>query len=112
VENQLIRWFREIFGFPARSSGVLTSGCSAANLIALAAARNTKAEVDIRRQGLQWGKKRMMLYGSEECHSSLQKAVELLGLGSQSLRTVPVNPRFQIDTVKLEEAIAADRERA
>jgi aromatic-L-amino-acid decarboxylase len=111
VENQVIHWFREIFGFPAGTSGVLTSGCSAANLIALAVARNTKAEGDIRRRGLQGIKRRMMLYGSEECHSSLQKAVELLGLGSECLHTVPVTEGFQIDTGKLEEAIAADRER-
>ena len=111
VESQLIRWFREIFGFPAGASGVLTSGCSAANLIALAVARNAKAELDIRRHGLQGVKGRMTLYGSEEIHSSLQKAVELLGLGSECLRIVAVNDAFQIDTRKLEEAIAGDRER-
>jgi glutamate/tyrosine decarboxylase-like PLP-dependent enzyme len=111
VESQLIRWFRDIFAFPADSSGVLTSGCSAANLIALAVARNTKAETDIRRQGLLGSNRRMTLYGSEEIHSSLQKAVELLGLGSDSLRTVPVNPQFQIDIGKLEQMIAADRKR-
>ena len=111
VENQLILWFREIFGFPAASSGVLTSGCSAANLIALAVARNTKAEADIRSQGLQGVKRPMTLYGSEEIHSSLQKAVELLGLGSDCLRTVEVDAAFRINTAKLEEAIAADRER-
>jgi len=111
VENQLIRWIREIFAFPAEASGVLTSGCSAANLIALTVARNAKAEGDIRRQGLQGLKRRMILYGSEEIHSSLQKAVELLGLGSDCLRTVAVNESFQIDTARLEEAIASDRER-
>jgi aromatic-L-amino-acid decarboxylase len=111
VESQLIRWFREIFGFPAEASGVLTSGCSAANLIALAVARNTKAEGDIRRRGLRGAGRRMVLYGSEEIHSSLQKAVELLGLGSDCLRTVPVDEMFRIDTAKLEEAITADRKR-
>jgi aromatic-L-amino-acid decarboxylase len=111
VEKQLIAWFREIFGFPAGSSGVLTSGCSAANLIALAVARNTKAGVDIRRRGLQGIARPMILYGSEEIHSSLQKSVELLGLGSDCLHTVAVDEGFRIDTEKLEEAIAADRKR-
>ncbi|UCF96925.1 MAG: aminotransferase class V-fold PLP-dependent enzyme [Spirochaetaceae bacterium] len=111
VEKQLIQWFREIFAFPAGSSGVLTSGCSAANLIALAVARNSKAEGDLRRQGLQGVKRRMTLYGSEEIHSSLQKAVELLGLGSDSLRTIGVDQDFRIDTAKLEEAISSDRQK-
>jgi len=111
VEHQLIQWFREIFAFPAGSSGVLTSGCSAANLIALAVARNTKAEGDIRLHGLQGIERPMVLYGSAEIHSSLQKAVELLGLGSDCLRTVAVDEAFRIDTAELEEAIAADRQR-
>ena len=109
VEKQLISWFREIFGFPPGSSGVLTSGCSAANLIALAVARNSKAQGDIRRQGLQGIGRPMVAYGSQEIHSSLQKAVELLGLGSDCLHTVAVDDDFRIDTGKLEEAIAADR---
>jgi aromatic-L-amino-acid decarboxylase len=111
VEKQLISWFREIFAFPSGASGVLTSGCSAANLIALAVARNTKAEGDIRRRGLQGIDTPMVLYGSEEIHSSLQKAVELLGLGSDCLHTVAVDDRFRIDTEELQEAIAADRKR-
>ena len=35
VEDQVIDWFKEMLGFPASASGLLTSGCSAANLIGL-----------------------------------------------------------------------------
>jgi glutamate/tyrosine decarboxylase-like PLP-dependent enzyme len=111
VEKQLILWLQEIFHFPASTSGVLTSGCSAANLIALAVARNAKADGHIRRRGLQGASRMMTLYGSEEIHSSLPKAVELLGLGSDALRQIPVNDRFQIDIEKLREAISKDRSR-
>ena len=109
VEKQLILWLQEIFHFPASASGVLTSGCSAANLIALAVARNAKADEDIRRRGLQGTDRMMTLYGSEEIHSSVPKAVELLGLGSDALRQIPANDRFQIDIKKLREAISKDR---
>ena len=51
----------------------------------------------------------MTLYGSREMHSSIQKAVELLGLGSDALRHLPVNPDFQIDIAVLKTTIAADR---
>ncbi len=52
----------------------------------------------------------MTLYASQEIHSSIQKAVELLGLGSEALRLVPVNDNFQIDIQALKATIAQDRE--
>jgi len=109
VEKQVIDWFKELLGFPESASGLLTSGCSAANLIGLAVARNAKAGYDLRQDGLQSSTVNMVVYGSEETHSSVQKAVELLGLGSRSLRLVPVNADFQIDVQALKGAIAQDR---
>jgi glutamate/tyrosine decarboxylase-like PLP-dependent enzyme len=110
VENQVINWCKEMLGFPASASGLLTSGCSAANLVGLAVARNARAGFDLRREGLQSTPHKMVLYASQEIHSSIQKAVELLGLGSQALRRVPVNDDFQIDLEALEAAIARDRQ--
>ncbi len=109
VENQVIDWFKEMLGFPASASGLLTSGCSAANLIGLAVARNTKAGYDLRREGIRPSRGRMVLYASEQIHSSVQKAVELLGLGSDSLRQVAVDDQFRIDLQALGAAIARDR---
>jgi aromatic-L-amino-acid decarboxylase len=109
VENQVIDWFKEMLGFPASASGLLTSGCSAANLIGLAVARNTKAGFDLRLEGIQSARHQMVLYASQEAHSSIQKAVELLGLGSDALRPVPVNDCFQIDLQALQAIIAQDR---
>jgi aromatic-L-amino-acid decarboxylase len=109
VEKQVLDWLKEMLGFPPSASGLLTSGCSAANLIGLAVARNTKAEIDLREQGLGAAPRPMVLYASQEIHSSIQKALELLGLGSHALRQVPVNPEFQMDLAALETAIARDR---
>jgi aromatic-L-amino-acid decarboxylase len=109
VEKQVIDWFKEMLGFPVSASGLLTNGCSAANLIGLAVARNTKAGFDLRREGLQAAPRRMVLYASNEIHSSVQKAVELLGLGREALRLVPVNDNFQIDLEALKTTIAQDR---
>ncbi len=110
VEKQVIDWCKEMLGFPAAASGLLTSGCSAANLIGLAVARNTRAGFDLRLEGIHVAPHRMVLYASEEIHSSIQKAVELLGLGSDALRLVPVNDYFQIDPEALKATIAQDRE--
>jgi aromatic-L-amino-acid decarboxylase len=109
VENQVVEWLKELMGFPASSSGVLTTGCSEANLIALIVARNTKCGYDLRKEGLQTTAHKMVLYASEEIHSSVQKAVELLGLGSQSLRYIPSNHNYQIDLETLKTTLDQDR---
>jgi aromatic-L-amino-acid decarboxylase len=109
VEAQVIDWCKEMMGFPSSASGLLVSGGSMANLVGLAVARNTKAEFDLRQEGLGAAPRRMVLYGSREAHSSIEKAVELLGLGKDSLRLIPVNQDYEIALAALEQAIAADR---
>jgi len=110
VEMQVIDWFKEIMGFPTTASGLLVSGGSMANLVGLTVARNSKAGFDIRKHGLQAASKNMTIYGSVETHSSIQKAVELLGLGSDAFREIPVNGEFQIDVESLKSNISKDRE--
>jgi glutamate/tyrosine decarboxylase-like PLP-dependent enzyme len=109
VDKQVVDWCKEIMGFPKTASGLLTSGCSAANLIGLAVARNAKAGYDLRKEGLHSSLARMLVYASEEIHSSIGKAVEILGLGSDSLRKVPVNANYQLDLGMLREMLDADR---
>jgi len=111
VEKQVIDWIKEMLGYSQSASGVLTSGCSAANIIGLTVARNAKAGFDLRREGLQSAKQRMVLYASQEIHSSIQKAAELIGLGSEALRLLPVNNYFQIDLKALKATIKKDREK-
>ena len=110
VEKQVLNWFKTMLGYPDTASGLLTSGCSASNLIALAVARNSKAGYDLRRDGLGAASQKMVLYTSQEAHSSLQKGVELLGLGSSNLRKVPVNEALQIDLQALKTMIQRDRD--
>jgi aromatic-L-amino-acid decarboxylase len=111
VEHQVLDWCKALLGYPASAGGQLTGGCSASNLIALAVARNTRAGYDLRRKGLRAAPRDMVVYASQEAHSSIQKAVELLGLGDDSLRRVPVNDALQMDLGALEAAIASDRRR-
>jgi len=52
VELQVLDWCKELLGYPLEAGGLLTSGCSASNLIALAVARNARAGFDVRGEGL------------------------------------------------------------
>ncbi len=109
VEKQVIDWCKEMLGFPATASGILVSGCTMANLTGLTVARNSKAGFNVQQQGLQNSASKMVLYGSSETHNSIHKAVEILGLGSESLRRIPVHTDFRIDLDALQRAIAEDR---
>lgn len=98
VEQQVIAWFAEMFGFPKDASGVLVSGGTMANLNALTVARNEKAGYDIREHGLQHaGAPKLTVYGGAETHSWVLKACELMGLGRSAFRKVPVTKDFMID---------------
>jgi len=109
MELQVIDWFKEVMGFPAGASGILLSGGSVTNLVGLNVARSATASFAVRRQGLA-GSPRLMVYASSETHNSVQKAVELLGLGTESLAYIPVDDDYRVDIGALKERIAADRE--
>lgn len=106
VEEQVLAWMRAALAFPAEGDGVLTSGGSMANLLALAAARQAHAPA-ARAAGLE--DSRLTLYGSVETHSSVHKAVELLGLGLERFRRLPVDEHYRLRLDALASALRADR---
>lgn len=110
VENRVIAWLVELFGLPKETHGLLVSGGSMANFVGLAVARNARAGFDVRAQGLRApGAAQLVVYASSETHSSVRRAVELLGLGGVGLRTIPVDAEFRIDLAALRAAIVADK---
>ena len=109
VEAQVISWLRDLMGLPADASGLLTSGASMANLMALAVARNSVEGLDIRHDGVAAAPGPLVAYASREVHSCMQKAVETLGMGSKALQLIDTHPDYTIDINALSDQIAADR---
>ena len=111
VESQVVDWIKSWVQFPAEAGGLLTSGASMANFIGLAVARACGADVDVRALGLQAQPRPLAVYASSEVHSCNQKAVELLGLGSDSLCRVAVARDFTMDLSALRNRLESDRAR-
>lgn len=109
VHKQVIKWIRDLLGLPQEAGGVLVSGGSEANFTGLAVARNAKGEIDIKAKGLQNTKRRMTLYCGDETHHCLERSVELLGLGNESLRRIPTDKNCRIRLDELKKAIKEDR---
>ena len=107
VDQQVIDWCKQMMNFPAESSGALVSSASVANLNALIVARNS-VNSSIRRSGINEQNK-MVLYASTEAHSCIQKAAEIIGIGSDGVRKVRVNDKYEMDTVHLQELIEEDK---
>jgi aromatic-L-amino-acid decarboxylase len=110
VESQVLRWLASIVGFPETAEGILVSGGSMANFTALAAARRAMTPGNVREDGLGGdGRPALVVYASDQVHHCVDKAVDLLGIGTRNLRKIETDDRFRIRMDLLERAIAEDR---
>src|SRR5262249_57593583 len=110
VERQVLEWFRDLLRFPRGAMGLLVSGGSMATMTALAVARYVKSGGDVRRDGLRGAAQPFAFYMTAEGHSCARKAIELLGFGSASIRTVPTAADFTMDLEALDAALVQDRD--
>lgn len=109
IEQKVISWFHELFSFPKGSGGIITSGGSMANLTALAVARDKYLGNKARKEGLQSVTSPIVLYVSEEVHSSIDKAATILGLGLNNVRHIPCDDNFRMRIDLLKESVLRDR---
>ncbi|WP_282608163.1 pyridoxal-dependent decarboxylase [Pelagibius sp. Alg239-R121] len=108
VERQVVDWCRRLFDFPETASGLVVSGTSIATLIALTTARYQKVDYDVRRRGVQPSEGKLVGYASAEAHSCMARTFDLMGLGMDALRTVPVDEAYSMDINALRAAIETD----
>ena len=109
VERQVINWFKQMLGYPANAFGLLVSGGSMAALTALAVARHAKCGFDVRAKGLREAPSQMVFYKSGEGHGCHQKAVEMLGIGSDHMHTIAHDDAWRMHPGALAARIEQDR---
>jgi len=109
MEAQAVRWIAELVGFPAGGGGVLVSGGNVANMLALWAARAAVDGWDIRTEGVRAeGSRSLRVYASAGTHTWIQKAADLAGLGTSSIRWIATDAAGVIDVAALRRSIEAD----
>jgi glutamate/tyrosine decarboxylase-like PLP-dependent enzyme len=108
IDKRVVQWAAQMIGYGQTAGGFLGSSGSSANLDGLTVARNIFFEkYDIRNKGL-FGMKPFTVYCSDETHNSVDKSVQLLGIGANQLRHIKTNADFTIHIPTLEAQIAED----
>jgi aromatic-L-amino-acid decarboxylase len=100
VELGVVRWLCRTCGFPNTAGGLFVSGGSMANLTALVAARH--ALLHDRIEGA-------IVYFSDQTHSSVERALRVIGFLSKQLRKLPSDEKFRLSIKTLHDAIKSDR---
>ena len=109
VEQVMTDWLRDLMGLPNTFSGVLQDTASAASFVALVSARERANGYAAARGGLQSGTATLMVYTSQQSHSSIEKAALLAGFGREQVRAIPGDAEFRMDVSALRAAMAEDR---
>lgn len=109
IERLVIRWISDFISYRPEAGGIMVSGGSMANLTCLMVARLKAGNPESSTQGLFAGPK-LTLYGSTETHSCVEKSMDMLGLGREQMRKIPVAEDLTIQIPVLEQAIRQDIE--
>ena len=111
LETQVLDWLVPMLGLPAKflssgaGGGVIQDTASSASLCALLAARERATQFASNHKGCDG---RLVAYCSTQTHSSVEKAMKIAGMGSDNLRSIPVDENFAMRAEALEQQIAAD----
>lgn len=109
IEARVLRWLCELVGYGSESFGTLASGGTEANLIALKCARDRSHKTAVE-HGLRSAPGDLIVYASEQCHFSIERSIDILGLGRASLRKIETDAGFHISPGALRKQIEIDRQ--
>ena len=109
IEQLVVRWLGSLIRYDHDAKGLLTSGGSMANMIALLIASRRKTGVAASRAGLWNAGPPMTIYASEEVHMSIPKAADILGFGRDQVRLIACDERHRMRVDLLEKTLRTDQ---
>jgi len=108
IEAQTVRWIAELLGYPTECGGLLVSGGNMANTVGFWAARVALGGQEMRETGRAADGRPLVVYGSSETHTWIQKAADLSGMGTDAVRWIPTGPDLRMDLEILTRTMDAD----
>ncbi|HMY19290.1 MAG TPA: pyridoxal-dependent decarboxylase [Polyangium sp.] len=109
VEEVMMDWLRQMIDLPSTFTGVIQDTASSATLCALLCARERTSGHAQVHQGLQSGAPPLVVYASDQAHSSIEKDTLLAGFGRDYLRLIPTDDEHALRADLLESAIEKDK---
>lgn len=109
IEDIVIKWFGELFGYLENYGGLLVSGGTAANIVGLTVAREVHFPGAMKK-GLHELRNQPVIYVSDQGHCSIERAAGMLGIGYEFVRRVPTDTNFKMRIDVLDEQIKKDRD--
>lgn len=108
LEELVLDWLRQMLGLPEGMAGVIQDTASTATLCALLTAREKATDFQSNLRGY---KENLVVYASDQTHSSIEKGVKIAGYGRDNLRLIPTDEAYALIPEKLEQAVIADKKR-
>ncbi len=111
LEEVALSWLRQLLGLPVAFDGIIYDTASVSTMHAIAAARES-LDLQIRERGMSGreGLPLLRVYASEQAHSSVEKALIALGLGTRALCKISTDAEFRMEVAALMHAIETDKQ--
>jgi glutamate/tyrosine decarboxylase-like PLP-dependent enzyme len=111
LERVVLHWIKALLGLPLEAMALLVGGGSSANLTGIAVARHVllaRTGWDVREKGMN-GAPPLTVFMTDQSHSSITKAVELVGIGSSAIKQVPADHGYRMEIKALARLAASER---
>ncbi len=109
IERQTVSWIAELIGFPTSCGGIFVSGGNMANMVCMLVARSARLSGMSTNDGASSPNARFRIYASTETHTWIEKAIDIMGLGAEALRKIPIDSARRLRMDALEQAVVDDR---
>lgn len=108
METRMMQWLASMIDLPKKFSGVIQDSASSATLCALLTAREKATSWKTNELGFMTIAKKLIVYTSEEAHSSIEKGAKIAGFGKDNIRFIPTDNKFSMCANTLRKEIQSD----